>query len=85
MEGCEGEIKPIGAEGGKGDTRHGGKRGFLENVLECRDKNQIEKQNHPEKRKINSGVLGDIAPTILDLIDVKQPKEMTQKSLIIKS
>ena len=39
----------------------------------------------PEKKKINSGVLGDIAPTILDLIDVKQPKEMTQKSLIIKS
>ena len=39
----------------------------------------------PEKKKIKSGVLGDIAPTILDLIDVKQPKEMTQKSLIIKS
>ncbi len=39
----------------------------------------------PEKRKINSGVLGDIAPTILDLIDLKQPKAMTQKSLIIKS
>tara|TARA_B100001057_G_scaffold270044_1_gene270239 strand:- start:28 stop:1542 length:1515 start_codon:yes stop_codon:yes gene_type:complete len=39
----------------------------------------------PEKRKINSGVLGDIAPTLLDLIDVKQPKAMTQKSLIIKS
>jgi 2,3-bisphosphoglycerate-independent phosphoglycerate mutase len=39
----------------------------------------------PEKRKINSGVLGDIAPTLLDLIDLKQPKAMTQKSLIIKS
>lgn len=39
----------------------------------------------PEKKKINSGVLGDIAPTILDLMDVKQPKAMTQKSLIIKS
>ena len=39
----------------------------------------------PEKKKINSGVLGDIAPTLLDLMDVKQPKAMTQKSLIIKS
>jgi 2,3-bisphosphoglycerate-independent phosphoglycerate mutase len=38
-----------------------------------------------EKKKINSGVLGDIAPTLLDLIDLKQPKAMTQKSLIIKS
>ncbi len=38
----------------------------------------------PEKKKINSGVLGDIAPTLLDLMDVKQPKAMTQKSLIIK-
>tara|TARA_B100001059_G_scaffold128152_1_gene128051 strand:+ start:92 stop:1606 length:1515 start_codon:yes stop_codon:yes gene_type:complete len=39
----------------------------------------------PEKKKINSGVLGDIAPTLLDLMDLKQPKAMTQKSLIIKS
>ena len=39
----------------------------------------------PKKKKINSGVLGDIAPTLLDLMDLKQPKAMTQKSLIIKS
>lgn len=31
---------------------------------------------------INDGVLGDIAPTILKLIGVEQPKLMTQKSLI---
>ena len=35
-----------------------------------------------EKKKINAGILGDIAPTILDLLDVSQPKTMTQKSLI---
>lgn len=35
-----------------------------------------------EIKSINSGVLGDIAPTILDLMGVKQPKEMTQYSLL---
>ena len=39
----------------------------------------------PEKKKINSGILGDIAPTILDLMGIDQPKTMTQKSLIQKS
>ena len=32
---------------------------------------------------INDGILGDIAPTILKLIGVAQPKEMTQKSTFI--
>lgn len=35
-----------------------------------------------EKRNIKSGVLGDIAPTILDLMEVDQPAAMTQKSLL---
>jgi 2,3-bisphosphoglycerate-independent phosphoglycerate mutase len=35
-----------------------------------------------EIKSINSGVLGDIAPTILELMGVKQPVEMTQKSLL---
>jgi 2,3-bisphosphoglycerate-independent phosphoglycerate mutase len=35
-----------------------------------------------EKRNIHSGVLGDIAPTILDLMDIPQPKAMTQHSLL---
>ena len=33
-------------------------------------------------KSIKSGILGDIAPTILELIGVEQPKEMTQKSLL---
>jgi 2,3-bisphosphoglycerate-independent phosphoglycerate mutase len=33
-------------------------------------------------KSIKSGVLGDIAPTILELIGVDQPEEMTQKSLL---
>ena len=35
-----------------------------------------------ELKSIKNGVLGDIAPTILRLMNVSQPKEMTQKSLI---
>lgn len=33
-------------------------------------------------KTINSGILGDIAPTILELMGIDQPKEMTQKSLL---
>ena len=35
-----------------------------------------------EKREIKPGVLGDIAPTILDLMDIPQPAAMTQNSLL---
>ena len=35
-----------------------------------------------EIKTIKSGILGDIAPTILDLMNVKKPKEMTQHSLL---
>ena len=35
-----------------------------------------------EIKSIKNGVLGDIAPTILELIGVDQPKEMSQKSLL---
>ena len=37
-----------------------------------------------EKIDIKDGVLGDIAPTILDLMDVKQPEAMTRASLVVK-
>lgn len=35
-----------------------------------------------EIKSVKNGVLGDIAPTILDLMGVKQPIEMTQNSLL---
>ena len=35
-----------------------------------------------EIKSIKSGILGDIAPTILELMGVEQPKEMTQHSLL---
>lgn len=35
-----------------------------------------------ELKSINNGILGDIAPTVLKLMGVAQPKEMTQHSLI---
>ncbi len=37
-----------------------------------------------ERKKINSGILGDIAPTVLDLLNVEVPKTMTRNSLLIK-
>lgn len=35
-----------------------------------------------DKPTITSGILGDIAPTILKLMGIEQPKTMTQKSLV---
>ena len=35
-----------------------------------------------KEHTIHDGILGDIAPTILDLMEIEQPKIMTQKSLI---
>ena len=35
-------------------------------------------------KSLNSGVLADVAPTILDIMGVAQPAEMTGKSLIVK-
>lgn len=37
-----------------------------------------------EEIKVKDGVLGDIAPTILDLIGVDQPEAMTQKTLLVR-
>lgn len=36
----------------------------------------------PDRSFINNGVLGDVAPTILELMGVQQPEAMTQKSLL---
>ena len=36
------------------------------------------------KKLLDGGKLCDIAPTLLDMIGVEIPKEMTGKSLIIK-
>ena len=38
-----------------------------------------------EKKKVKEGILGDIAPTILDLLEIDIPKKMTRNSLIEKS
>ena len=35
-----------------------------------------------ELKQIKDGILGDIAPTILDLMGIEQPEAMTQQSLI---
>ena len=41
--------------------------------------------SNPERyQKIKDGILGDIAPTVLDLMGINQPEEMTRHSLISK-
>ena len=34
--------------------------------------------------KIRKGILSDLAPTILDLLDIEKPEEMTSSSIIVK-
>lgn len=34
--------------------------------------------------KLQNGILADVAPTVLDYANIKKPKEMTGKSLLIK-
>ena len=36
----------------------------------------------PDRKQIHSGVLGDVAPTLLEILGVPQPALMTQKSLL---
>ncbi len=36
----------------------------------------------PDRKHIHSGVLGDIAPTLLEILGIDQPELMTQKSLL---
>ena len=35
-----------------------------------------------KKREISDGILADVAPTILDIMGIKKPKEMNGKSLL---
>ena len=35
-----------------------------------------------KQRNVASGILADVAPTLLDMLGVKAPKEMTGKSLL---
>ncbi len=52
-----------------------------------------EHSNHPvpfiivsedcRQRKVQKGVLGDVAPTILEILEIEKPSEMTGKSLFV--
>ena len=47
--------------------------------------NKVPFIEFPNKEmKLNEGKLSDIAPTILDILEIEKPEEMTGKSLIIK-
>jgi 2,3-bisphosphoglycerate-independent phosphoglycerate mutase len=38
--------------------------------------------SHPSSQKIQNGILADVAPTILSLMGIAPPPEMTGKNLI---
>jgi 2,3-bisphosphoglycerate-independent phosphoglycerate mutase len=38
-----------------------------------------------KKAKVQNGALADVAPSILHIMGLEQPEEMTGKSLIIKN
>jgi len=42
----------------------------------------IVSNHHYKSKKLPNGVLGNIAPTILDILDIPKPKEMTELSLL---
>ncbi|MDD5551856.1 MAG: 2,3-bisphosphoglycerate-independent phosphoglycerate mutase [Candidatus Pacebacteria bacterium] len=44
----------------------------------------ISKEKKYKNIRLKEGVLGDVAPTILEIMGIKKPKEMTRKGLIMK-
>ena len=45
----------------------------------------MKKVSHTDKNiKLRDGILSDIAPTLLELLELPIPEEMTSKSLIVK-
>jgi 2,3-bisphosphoglycerate-independent phosphoglycerate mutase len=36
-----------------------------------------------KSKQLKNGILADIAPTVLEIMDIEQPEEMTRKSLIV--
>lgn len=64
----------INLKTGEVDTKHS--KNFVPFILINAD---------PKINKLNDGILGNIAPTILDVMNLPKPKEMTSKSLIQKN
>ena len=54
------------------------------NVITSHTTNKVPLIITNKDYKINEGCLGDIAPTILEILNIEKPKEMNRDSLIIK-
>ncbi len=79
---CSGEII-VTADHGNADEKINLKTG---EIIPYHSKNPVP-CIYVNKRKLHlrkGGVLGNIAPTILELLDIKKPKAMTASSLILK-
>ena len=75
-------------EEGKGGNEEGGAKEGKDEGGEGEGKGKAGKEKPRKKRKVEvsteRGGLDDVAPTILELLGVEQPKEMTGKSLLPK-
>ena len=91
---CVGDIIPLALEKGFSviiTADHGNAEQMFDeegNVMTAHSLNDVPicvVSNDNSIKSIDSGILADIAPTLLELMDIEQPQEMTGKSLINKS
>ena len=54
----------------------------MSNLLEAKNLSKFYKEGNDEIKAVKDGILGDIAPTILDIMGIEKPEIMTQHSLI---
>ena len=55
-----------------------------DNVITSHTTNPVPFIITDKKYKLHEGKLGDIAPTILEIMGIEKPKEMTGESLLSK-
>jgi len=68
-----GNAEQMAGENGQAHTAH------TLNPVPCL---LVSPEGHHRHARLNSGILGDIAPTILHLLDIEKPEKMTGNSLI---
>lgn len=91
VDNCLGKILPVAAEKNFNvilTADHGNAEKMLDEegrIFTAHSKNPVPfvvHSCHKPVSKLRNGILADIAPTILDLMEIVQPSEMTGKSLI---
>ena len=91
VDGCVGEILDVlKTKGGKAliTADHGNSEKLINkedgSPVTSHTTNEVPLILFGDERKLKSGILADLAPTLLDLMNIEKPSEMTGNSLIIK-